>query len=52
MMGPGYDDPRRREDGLDQGSRGIIPRLMDEIFERIMSGALGASIVYLLSKSN
>eukprot|EP01116_Phalansterium_solitarium_P019536 TRINITY_DN5499_c0_g1_i2.p1 TRINITY_DN5499_c0_g1~~TRINITY_DN5499_c0_g1_i2.p1 ORF type:complete len:723 (-),score=120.34 TRINITY_DN5499_c0_g1_i2:170-2338(-) len=35
MQGPGFDDPRVFEAGLDETTKGIIPRLMEDLFLRL-----------------
>ncbi len=33
--GPGFDDPKLHELGYDEGMKGIIPRVMEEIFFQV-----------------
>lgn len=35
MQGPGFDDPKLHELGYDEGMKGIIPRVMEEIFFQV-----------------
>ncbi len=35
LQGPGIDDPLLHKKGFDQGLKGIIPRVMEDIFQHI-----------------
>ena len=47
MMGPLFDDPRRYEAALNQTTNGVIPRMVEELFNHINTAPshIGISIL-------